>query len=281
MRITPKRFATFAVLPLLLMACNPGSLSRPDASTPVAVLFQGASSTASSTAPSQEGDATLTITGNNGTLEITSIEAIVEGVEFECETSTTLACVEYETAPSFVTLPLDTSTIQVATGDVPVGTYTELDFEIDDLDPDFDDTLTERAAKQAVLDEIRTVYPNFPSDASMILTGTFTPTGAIAGTPFETYLEGEIEIEMPLVPALEVVEDADPLALPVIVDPTIWLKRGDDVLELSDGYYREFEVEIENGFTTVEYDEIDDGYDDDRDDHSADESSSDDSSSGS
>lgn len=271
MRITPKRFATFAVLPLLLMACNPGLLSSPDASTPVAVLFQGASSTASSTAPAQAGDATLTVTGSNGTLEITSIEAIVEGVEFECETSATVACVEYETAPSFVTLPLDTSTIQVATGDVPVGTYTELDFEIDDLDPDFDDTPTERAAKQAVLDEIRTVYPNFPSDASMILTGTFTPTGAVAGTPFETYLEAQIEIEMPLVPALEVVEGADPLALPVIVDPTIWLKRGDDVLELRDGYYREFEVEIENGFTTVEYDEIDDGYDDDRDDHSTDD----------
>lgn len=259
---TTKTLATLALVPLLLMACNPGSLTGP-ASTPVAVLFQGVAATA----PAQAGDATLTVTGDNGTLEITAIHAILSGVEFECEEDTTIVtCVEYETAPTFVSLPLDTSTVEVATGEVPLGTYDELDFEIDDLDPDADDTPAEIAAKTAVLAEIREVYPGFPSDASMILEGTFTPTGTGTATPFETYLEIEIEIEMPLVPRLEVLEGADPLAIPVVVDPTLWLKQGDEVLELSDGFYREIEVEIEHGFTTIEYDDEDDGYDDDRDD---------------
>lgn len=258
---TPKIVATFALLPLLLMACNPASLAGMDA-TPVAVLFQGASGIA----PTQAGEAQLTVTGSNGTLEVTAIHAIVSGVEFECEEDVLAACVEYETAPAFVGLPLDTATVEVATGQVPVGTYDELDFEIDDLDPDADDTPAEIAEKLAVLDQIRSVYPSFPSDASMILEGTFTPTGASTGTPFETYLEIEIEIEMPLAPPLEVAEGADPLAVPVVVDPSLWLMRGDEVLELSDGVFREIEIEIENGFPTVEYDDEDDGYDDDRDD---------------
>ena len=280
--MTPRRLATFAVLPLLLMACNPGSLVGPS-STPVAVLFQGASAGTGTVATAQTGDATLIVTGTNGTLEITSIEAVVSELELECESGSTVACVEFETGPSFAPIPLGATQVEIAGGSVPAGTYTEFEFEIDDLEPDHDDSEAERQAKEALLAEIRETYgdPPFPATASMILQGSFTPAGSDTAAPFTAFVDGEVEIEVPLVPALEVVEGADPLAIPVTVDPSLWLTRPDGtVYDLSQydyattGAMPSFEIEIEGAFV-AEYDEDDDGYDDDRDDGDHDDSSED------
>jgi hypothetical protein len=249
----PRLLASAAILPLLLMACNPGGLTDPSAAS-VSVLFRGAATSA--TAGLQATDAgTLSIPGSNGTLDITSIRAIVSELELDCDDDgTTAACVEFERGPVFATVPLGASDVEIADAAVPAGRYDEFEFEIEDLDADDDDSAAKRAAMDAVLAEIRTTYPDFPADASMIVEGSFTPTG---GDPvaFRTYLEAEIEIELPLVPPLEVAEGADPVIVPVTIDPSVWFALPDgSVFDLSafdyasTGDVPEIEVEIEGAF---------------------------------
>jgi hypothetical protein len=248
----PRLLASAAILPLLLMACNPGGLTDPSGAS-VSVLFRAAP--ASPTAGLQATDAgTLSIPGSNGTLEITSIEAIVSELELECDDDGRGGCAEFERGPVFVAVPLGATDVEIADATVPAGRYDEFEFEIEDLDWDDDDSAAKRATMDAVLAQIRTTYPDFPSDASMIVEGSFTPTG---GDPvaFRTYLEAEIEIELPLDPPLEVDEGTGPVIVPVTIDPSVWFALPDgSVFDLSafdyarTGDVPEIEVEIEGAF---------------------------------
>jgi hypothetical protein len=248
----PRLLVSAAILPLLLMACNPGGLSDPSG-TSVSVLFRGAAASAA-TGLQTADTTTLPIEGSNGTLEITSIKAIVSELELDCDDDATSSCAEFERGPAFVTVPLGATEVEIADAAVPPGRYDEFEFEIEDLDADDDDSAAKRAAMDAVLAEIRTTYPDFPADASMIVEGSFTPTG---GDPvaFRTYLEAEIEIELPLVPPLEVAEGADPVIVPVTINPSVWFALPDgSVFDLSafdyasTGDVPEIEVEIEGAF---------------------------------
>lgn len=111
--------------------------------------------------------------------------------------------------------------------------------------------------RTALLAEIRSRFPAFPSDASMVVEGTFTPVGEGARA-FLVFFDADIEVELDLGPPLVV--DADAVAdrtIVVDVQPARWFLRGDgSVCDLSafDGDLIELDVEIDDGFVDVDFD---------------------------
>lgn len=221
------------------------------------------------------------IEGTNGTLEIDDVRLIVSELEFEgdddaCETEGSDDCAEFEAGPSFVDLPLDGSPFTVGTDDVDPGFYDEFELEVEDLEDDEDD-----AAEAAAIDSLRNfIAQNFgewPAEASAFVAGTFTPVATEATPnpdprPFGVFLEAEIEVEMDLAPPLSIDESGASREVTVLLDPAMWFRRADgSVMDLSQfdfettGSVREFEVEMEDGFVSVEHDddELDDQEDDD------------------
>ncbi|MDX1741260.1 MAG: hypothetical protein R3178_08210, partial [Rhodothermales bacterium] len=73
--------------------------------------------------------------------------------------------------------------------------------------------------------------------------------------PFTKYAEAEIEIELDFNPPITI--DSGSADITVVVDPSEWLAAPDgSVLDLStvEDLF-EFEVEIENGFKEIEFDD--------------------------
>ncbi|MFB6246985.1 MAG: hypothetical protein ABEL97_00265 [Salinibacter sp.] len=257
----------------------------------MAVAFVGCDSTGSSTSggnvevgfsttrsPAQSTNAfakadhdSLTLSGSNGTLRITDIRLIVDKVKLKEDTQSTDASgeeVEIEREveveqPRFLDLPLREAKVSpVAAGDIPTGTYNAFEFEVDDLEDDADQEESgDDQNNQGLLADIREEFPQWPEDASMVVVGTFAPTG---GTPtsFTTYFEAEIEVEQALRPPVEVSSEGFSRTLIVRLDPARWFKQGDDgpVKDLSQfdfeetGTVKELEAEFEDGVAEIEYD---------------------------
>lgn len=269
-----RRLAIVA-LPLLAVGCS--DPSGPSSVSPVAVRFgtPSTSTTASSSLvrPSAARAAWpgagegLAITGSNGTLTVTGVSFIVSELELECEgdddaPATAPACVEFEAPPAFVRLPLASGAVDAASAAIPAGSYTELEFEVENLEIDEDDDSAKRQQISDLLAAIRGQYGDFPDRASMVVEGTFTPSGGSEGTPFRVYFDAEIEVEMRLQPPLTVSEAGVSRALTVDVQPALWFRRADGtVMDLSaldftaTGAVVEFELEMDRGFTRVEFDD--------------------------
>lgn len=239
---------------ILLAACG-GTAGLGDG-TRVAVAFGvgapavGAASSVGASAVTVQGD-TLRIEGSNGVLELTTVAFIVEEIELDCDDDRVGPCADFETDPVFIDLPLGSGTVEATSSRIRPGTYDELEFEIDDLDD------VSRSVRTALLAEIRSRFPAFPSDASMVVEGTFTPIGDGARA-FLVFFDADIEVELDLRPPLVV--DADGVAnrtIVVDVQPARWFLRGDGrVRDLSafDGDLVELDVEIEDGFVDVDFD---------------------------
>lgn len=205
----------------------------------------------------------LTLQGTNGTLAIDDLRIIVE--RFELKRTDDDQCVEedhscerFRAPPRFLDIPLDGSAVVAVTQDVEPGSYRRLRFEIEDLDDDEDDPV-EAAQIRTLLTQIRSQFPQWPRDASMRVTGTFTPTGGVAQR-FEVFFEAEVEIEKEFVPPAIIGSDA--ARFTVLLDPALWFRTaGGAVLDLSQfdfartGRIVEFEFEAEDGFTRVEFDD--------------------------
>ena len=168
------------------------------------------------------------------------------------------ACEKFEAAPVFVDVPLDGGQTVAVTAPVDPDTYDELDFEIEDLEDDEDDPVKAQQI-EALMAAILAEFPDWPREASMLVTGTFTPTG---GSPqaFRAYFEAEVEIEIELVPPVTVTDDGNGATFTVNIDPSLWFTNPDgtvrNLAELdydATGQVVEFEVEIENGFTELEF----------------------------
>jgi len=159
-------------------------------------------------------------------------------------------CEEFEAPPSFVQLPLDGATEPAVTQAVAAGVYRKVEFEIEDIEVDEDD---DDAEIGTLFDEIRARFPDWPERASMLATGTFTPTGGTP-VPFRVFFEAEIKIEREFDPPLDLTA-GDEATVTVVVDPAAFFMRPDGtVLDLSqfDGQLVEFESEMEHGFSGVE-----------------------------
>ena len=211
----------------------------------------------------------LLIEGTNGTLTITDIRLIVAEFELEREDEACQdaahgdECEEFSAPPFFVDLPLQSGAVTVATGDIPPGRYTELEFEVEDLELDEGDAEEERQRRN-LLSTIRSTFPDWPRKASVVLVGSFTPLGG-SPQPFRAFAEAEIEVELELIPLLVITVEDDDRVLTVQVNPEVWFKSGNgSVLDLSaydfetTGRLLEFELEIEDGFTELEIDDDDD-----------------------
>ncbi len=236
-------------------------------SAPSAVGPASASGPGTAGGPAGIAGPPLVLEGTNGTLTIDEIRLIVAEVELEgeddaCEDLEPSAddCSDFEAPPRFLDLPLDGSPVQAFLGLVPPNTYFELEFEIEDLEDDEDDS--EFAAEIAALrEDILDEFPDWPDEATALVVGSFeNADGEVFA--FRVYVEAEIEVELDLVPPLVVGEDGETPDLTVDVRPDIWFASPDgSVMELhlydydATGELLEFEVEFEDGFTEIEFDD--------------------------
>ena len=215
------------------------------------------------------------VDGSNGVLTLDTIHVIVNEFEMErvegmaCD-STAMGgddddgdddgCEEFEAPPTLMQLPLDGGATTAVTADVPEGEYDELEFEVEDLEDDEDDVgeaVRIDSLRSAIIDE----FGEWPHEASMRVVGSFTPTEGEA-IPFVVYVEAEIEVELEFDAPFVVTPEDVSRTVTVELSPRDWFTRGDgSVIDLSQydyattGQVPEFEVEIEDGFKSVEHDD--------------------------
>lgn len=214
------------------------------------------------------GGQPLALTGSNGTLTLDEIWLVVAEFELErandddCSNqgssngSSSDSCEKFQGPPQFVSLPLTGDAQPTVSQDVPADLYDELEFEVEDLELDEDEDNATQAELQALFNSIRQQFPGWPRDASMLVVGSFTPTGG-SPVPFSTYFEAEIEIELEFQPPLNLTE-GDAATATVVVDPALWFTQNNGtVMDLSQfqGQLVEFEVELEDGFTELEWED--------------------------
>ncbi|HET7321852.1 MAG TPA: hypothetical protein VFI96_05095 [Longimicrobiaceae bacterium] len=275
--------AAALLLPLLAGACDQAP-TTPAGAAQVGIRFSTTTATGLSadliptvrTATTPAGD--LVVEGSNGTLTISAIGFVVSKLELRClgeESHDGAGCARFRAAPSFVPLPLENGAVDVATAAIEEGTYTRLRFRVEDLEDesgeDHDDDAGDSAdALAALLASIRQSYPDFPSDASMVVEGSFTPAGETEAVPFRAYFEAEIKVEMTLDPPLTISDAGASRDLVVDVQPALWFQNGDGtVVDLSrfdyaeTGKLVEFELKMDRGFHHVEEHEDHHGGDDD------------------
>lgn len=261
---------TAAAVAMTAAACDDST--GPGAGTPVAVAFSaGGSATAANQAASPSLLAQdLSITGTNGTLVIQDLRVIV--AEFELDRLHDDGCTEdvngveddscekFEAAPAFVDVPLDGGDVLAVTAAVDPDTYDEMEFEIEDLDDDEEDPVKAQQIEE-LMNEILAQFPDWPREASMLVTGTFTANG---GEPvaFRVYFEAEVEIELELSPPVTITDDGTGATFTVTIDPALWFRQADGtVMNLAQhdfdttGAVVPFEVEIENGFSQIAFDD--------------------------
>lgn len=247
---------------------GPGGFQSVSVNFRVTGTAQAAAGPSRASGPMAVAGPPLVLTGTNGTLTVDEIRVIINEVELHpadgsCDAveASGSDCHEFEAPPRFLDLPLDGEPIAAVTALVPAGSYKELDFEIEDLEDDESDPV-EAAGIAAVRSVILAEFPDWPEKASALVVGSFTPNGGSAEA-FRVFLDAEIEIEMELVPNL-VIDDQGGSSrdLTVDVSPQIWFLRPDGtVLDLRQhdydqtGQLLEFEVEMEDGFTEVEFDD--------------------------
>jgi hypothetical protein len=257
-----KLLTTMILAPLALAACGDsvtGGSGNGD-TAPVSIRFGVSAGAARNAAPlgalrqEAQGDQ-LVVTGANGTLTITDIRMIVAEFEVKGDDDVNPCgangggddCEDFEAGPLFIDLPLAGSTVPVSTGEIPPGTYREVEFEVEDLDDD-EENAAERQRIEALLAQVRAQFADWPRDASMLVTGTFTPTG---GQPraFRVFIEAEIEVEVDLNPPLVITETSTSRDVSILLDPAAIFRSGNNVLDLSQSTGRLLEIEIENGFS--------------------------------
>ena len=93
--------------------------------------------------------------------------------------------------------------------EVVAGSYTGLEFEVDDLRGDDDDD--ERASRRfpELASEVRAAgFEEWPEAANMVVAGSFTPKNG-AARPFTVFFDADIEIELAFEPPL-IVGDEEP-----------------------------------------------------------------------
>lgn len=239
--------------------------------TQVALRFKTTTGTSNSanftTVAAQQGD-TLTIVGNNGTLKIADIHFIVDDFELEkaeeeCKTlegKKEETCEEFEKSLFFVDLPLaNDSTYNLVAAPVKKGVYTELEFEIDDLDLDEEEDSAEVEQKKALLAEIQQQFMHWPESASMAISGVFKSNRGQV-TEFTTYAEAEVSIETQFEQPLKI-KDGINKRITININPEKWFVRTDGtVVNLANYDYSltdellNLEVKIENGFHSPEID---------------------------
>jgi hypothetical protein len=215
------------------------------------------SNSTSSTNALAKLDDPLVVGGTNGdTLQIDDIRFIVSEVELGGEADSA----EFETEkPAFVDLPLNSSdVVSVVSGQIPPGTYNEFEFSVEDAD--LDEGEDEDGLQQLRQDIDDAGFSNWPNEASLVVIGSFTPSGGSAQS-FTTFLDAEIEVEIEMEGRTFDVGSDDPARqLTVSLSPSNWFVSDGNPVDLSATQYQnpdelaEFEIEFERE-TEIEFDD--------------------------
>jgi hypothetical protein len=240
--VQKKTLILTAVVPLL-WACqdttgpeNAGQVTvRFEAATAMATSAQATGTFASAAAvpgPIMIGDAMI----DEIKLIVSEIE--LEGTGGECFAGQDDDCEEIEVGPFLVSLLADNGDEQINQA-VRVGTYDELEFEVEDLDADDDDDGPKQAAMAGLLAAMQAADANFPSDASMVVHGT------CGNGDFTLYISADIEVEKEFATPFQVPGDQSIL---VHLDPAAWFASVDLCsLDYGQILHLEGEFEFENG----------------------------------
>lgn len=192
-----------------------------------------------------------------GTLELESVYLVVDEFKLEgnldaCEgPDPTPDCAKFEAEPHLLALPLLEGESEAWIEETaPPGTFTRLKFETK--------AATGNPDVQAAIDAEGIV--DWPADASLMVTGSFTPDGASEGTSFRVFFDAEVKIVLPLPDPLVVTEEGDEeKVIVIVVAPEGWfLDEEGSVLDLTEldydtsGQVQKLEVKLEDGFTKIE-----------------------------
>jgi hypothetical protein len=277
--MTCSRFSALALSVSVITACD--SVGPEDGSR-VTVRFAAisASTRGADLAMSASGEHELVITGSNGTLTITDVAFIVSELELErardgCgERRDRVSdddddggdrddddgdCESLEVGPFFVDLEFGDAVV-VVSREVAAGSYTGLEFEVEDLRRDEDDDESRGRRIPELGAEIRAAgFDEWPDAANMVVAGSFTPRNG-AARPFTVYFDADIEIELEFEPALIVGDDER--SVDVEIDPTFWFRTfANTVVDLSEFDFAvtrrivDFEAKLEGGFQRIEFDD--------------------------
>lgn len=226
-----KIISLFAAGLLALGACadNPASSSADAGRVSLRFGVNGASS--SQTARQTAGTDRLVLTGANGTLVIDDLRLVVSRFRLKGDddrsTCTGNDCDDFNAGPMFIDLPLGPTAAAVASGSIPAGTYRRVDFRVRDLDDNEEDP-SERAGIDSLRARILSEFRDWPRNASMMVVGTFTPTGGTA-VPFRAFLRTRFDVRLELSPPLAV-GSGEQRSLDVLVDATALFRSGGNVV---------------------------------------------------
>ena len=287
-----KKIVSICAAGLLLAGCD---MLGGGSNTGVAIKMEVAGASGSNLraghAALTAADEGLVLVGTNGTLAITDVRLIVDQFRLKRDKRATEcdgkrgddddACEHFSAPPTLVDLPLGGEAITVATTAVPSGTYDRLHFRVKDLDWDDDDDRDDDDRElDDLAEEILEDFPNWPEDASMMLVGTFTPTGGTV-RPFTVFADADIKVMLGLNPPLVISDDEANRDLTIQINPALWFRNVTGaVMDLSaydytgdDDDLLEFKLKIKDGFTQLKYDggKHRDKDDDDDDDHGRDD----------
>lgn len=242
--------AAFA-LALGFVACD-DSTAGPSDGTQVTVAFRAASQSVA-----DRGFAASPADNGAGTLTLESVWLVVDEFRLEGDAAACDGedpapdCGKFEAPPHLLAVPvLEGETVTVLEQRAPPGTFTWLKFETKAVTGDPD--VQAQIAAEGITD--------WPSDASLLLTGVFTPEGVAQGLPFRAFFDAEVKVVLSL-PHPLVLEDGidDERFIFIEVDPLLWFTNGDGTLiDLAaldydaTGEVHKLEVKLEDGFTKIE-----------------------------
>lgn len=228
----PLRTAASLLLVAGLAACDGSSTGVEDGAS-LSLGFRSTTSGASTSSSFMAADApglsaSVQATGDNGTLTLESVFLVVDEFKAEVgegdcdEQAAEESCARFEAEPFFLDVPLDvegdgeSETEIVTTVPVPVGTYSNFKFEVKGPDAD-------------LLSEIRDpegrAIEDWPAGASVLVEGDFE------GEPFRAFFSGEVRVELPIDPPLEVEDEEADEGVTVVLNPRDWFTNDDGTVD--------------------------------------------------
>lgn len=246
------RFGTLLIIASLSLwgaACDSSPLADGEMAT---VAFGIEANVVGMAAGKAKSAPPISVTGTNGTLTISDVRFLLDG--FELDVANDDVAEDVEVGPLFVDVPLDAGVLELLETDVPLGSYTGIEVEIEALD--LDESSDDYAADSVLAALVRSEFPDWPDEASVVVVGAFSPAGGGDARSFTIYIAADIEIELEFDPALEIAEAHVDKLVTLAMDPLAWLPALPDLVpDLSpfdystSGDVYPFVLDIENGFS--------------------------------
>jgi hypothetical protein len=203
--------STFLVAGTLALAGCDGNTTNLESTAPVSVRLELTGVGAAKAA----ADEPLELVGDDGTLSISDVRFILDSFSLAvsqdvCEES---GCPPIEAGPVFVDVPLDLESLELFVAEVPLGSYSALEFAITGLG-------SEDASLAAA---IHNDFPNWPDAASAVVVGSFAPLDGSPARPFTIYIGADVDVSLRVDPPFELTEEHVEKALTLGLDVLSWL----------------------------------------------------------